>query len=274
MPRARWRGTPAARRSRRAPRSGSRRGRTPARRRRRLRQARPRVRRTRRPSAPSRRRLRWSARASRTRRSPRRRRRVMRSSRRGPGLRAARGSAHRRAGTPRTGRRRRSPRRRAVPQRSFGPRSASRSAGRVEIERQWLGALLTALVRGLHGDLLAALALLEGAAYVEAELELRRRVEEGLGRRQAEHAHEVVVQTVEAVTVLVRPHDVGVGRRRDPLAGRGRYRALFFAEIERMNDSMGIAVSDSIDRVPRAPRLTDTRAIVSASFASTTFTKS
>src|SRR5690348_2674037 len=146
-------------------------------------------------------------------------------------------------------------------------------AGWLEIEGE-LGALLAAVVRRLHHDLLAALPLVEGAAHVEPQLELGRRVEQGLCGGEPEDAHQVVVQAVEAVAVLVGPDDVRIGRRRDPLSRRHGYRALFFADIERMNDSIGIAVSDSIESVPRAPRLTDTRAIVSASFASTMFTKS
>ena len=41
-----------------------------------------------------------------------------------------------------------------------------------------------------------------------------------------------------------------------------------------MNVSIGIAVSVSIWTVPRAPSATESRAIVSLSFASTMFTKS
>src|SRR5206468_2386376 len=47
-----------------------------------------------------------------------------------------------------------------------------------------------------------------------------------------------------------------------------------FLPIARMNPSIGIALSVSICTVPRAPSPTETRAIVSASFASTMFTKS
>ena len=53
---------------------------------------------------------------------------------------------------------------------------------------------------------------------------------------------------------------------------RGRY--FVFFPIVRMNVSIGMAESVSIWTVPRAPRPTDTREIVSLSFASTMFTKS
>jgi hypothetical protein len=53
---------------------------------------------------------------------------------------------------------------------------------------------------------------------------------------------------------------------------RGRY--LVFFPMVRMNVSIGMAVSVSIWTVPRAPSPTETRAIVSLSFASTMLTKS
>ena len=63
---------------------------------------------------------------------------------------------------------------------------------------------------------------------------------------------------------------VGEGR---PAQERRGYRALF-RPMERMKPSIGIALSVSICTVPRAPSPTDTRAMVSLSFASTMFTKS
>ena len=126
---------------------------------------------------------------------------------------------------------------------------------------------------GLHVDLRTALPLLERTANVEAQLELRRGIQQRLGGWQAEHPDEVVVQPAEAIAVLGRPDDVRVRRWLDPLVWIG-YRVLFFAVIARMKDSTGMALSVSIDSVPRAPRLTETRAIASASLASTTFTKS
>lgn len=53
---------------------------------------------------------------------------------------------------------------------------------------------------------------------------------------------------------------------------RGRY--LVFFPMVRMNVSIGMALSVSIWTVPRAPRPTETREIVSLSFASTMLTKS
>src|SRR5205807_6413018 len=122
-----------------------------------------------------------------------------RSSRADQARAGVRGSARRRAGRRRTARRPRSRPRSRAPPRASGPRSAL--ARRVEVEGQRLRALLAAVVRRLHRDLLAALALLERTAYVEAELELRRRVQERFRGREPEHADEVVVEAIEAIAI-------------------------------------------------------------------------
>src|SRR5438105_2229033 len=273
MPRGPPRGTWAARRTSRARRRGSRRARRPGRCHWRVRRARRRSRRTRSPRGRSPGGRRSSGRGGRRRRARAPVPRPRRASPADRDPRAGRGPAPRRAEMRRTARRPRPPQR-SRRRRAASARRTARSARRVEIEGQRLGTLLSAVMGGLHRDLLAPLSLLERTAYVEAELELRRRVEQRLRGREPEDAHEIVVQAVEAFAVLVIPHDVGIGRRTDALARRTAYLALRFAEIERTNDSTGIAVSVSMEIVPRAPRLTDTRAIVSESLASTTLTKS
>jgi len=64
-----------------------------------------------------------------------------------------------------------------------------------------------------------------------------------------------------------------VGKCRAAKEGR-RWRYLVFLPMVRMKVSMGMAESVSIWTVPRAPRPTETREMVSLSFASTMLTKS
>ena len=118
---------------------------------------------------------------------------------------------------------------------------------------------------------LASFALLERPANVEPERVLLGRMQERVAGRHTDDPDEIVVEAREPLPLLIAPDDVGVG---GGLEASGAARHFAFLAIVRMNCSIGIAGSVSIDRVPRAPRFTDTRAMTSLSFASMMFTKS